>query len=303
MSHVLPALGVERVQVRTFHEWAARARAAACFPRCRASVREDTPAVVQRLKLHPALLAALERHVARAPGPGDAGAGDRRLGERAHRTARCSRRCSPTWRRTRSAPRSSSAPRLVPRAQRGADRLARGRPRASSAELDPEDDALLLRAWQLRVGPLPARRRPPAALPPRRDRRGAGLLAARGAGAARLPRRAPEHHARRRHPAARHRRTPASPRGATFFAHLGLEGTEVEHARRSATAARARSPSFAARRCSATCARTTRRRVTTRSGPPVELFRFTDHGACVAFLADALQERSRARSRSPRSRC
>ena len=26
----------------------------------------------------------------------------------------------------------------------------------------------------------------------------------------------------------------------------------------------------------------------TRSGPPVELFRFTDHGACVAFLADAL---------------
>jgi DNA helicase II / ATP-dependent DNA helicase PcrA len=30
--------------------------------------------------------------------------------------------------------------------------------------------------------------------------------------------------------------------------------------------------------------------VTTRSGPAVELFRFTDHGACVAFLADALKE-------------
>jgi DNA helicase-2/ATP-dependent DNA helicase PcrA len=28
----------------------------------------------------------------------------------------------------------------------------------------------------------------------------------------------------------------------------------------------------------------------TRSGPPVELFRFTDRGACVAFLADALRE-------------
>ena len=28
---------------------------------------------------------------------------------------------------------------------------------------------------------------------------------------------------------------------------------------------------------------------TTRSGPPVELFRFTDHGACVAFLATALK--------------
>jgi DNA helicase-2/ATP-dependent DNA helicase PcrA len=29
--------------------------------------------------------------------------------------------------------------------------------------------------------------------------------------------------------------------------------------------------------------------LTTRSGPPVEYFRFTDHGACVAFLADALR--------------
>jgi DNA helicase-2/ATP-dependent DNA helicase PcrA len=29
---------------------------------------------------------------------------------------------------------------------------------------------------------------------------------------------------------------------------------------------------------------------TVRSGPPVELFRFTDHGACVAWLADALKE-------------
>src|SRR5437879_9302738 len=30
--------------------------------------------------------------------------------------------------------------------------------------------------------------------------------------------------------------------------------------------------------------------LTVRSGPPVELFRFTDHGTCVAFLADALNE-------------
>jgi DNA helicase-2/ATP-dependent DNA helicase PcrA len=30
--------------------------------------------------------------------------------------------------------------------------------------------------------------------------------------------------------------------------------------------------------------------LTTRAGPPVELFRFTDHGACVAFLSDALKE-------------
>jgi DNA helicase-2/ATP-dependent DNA helicase PcrA len=32
---------------------------------------------------------------------------------------------------------------------------------------------------------------------------------------------------------------------------------------------------------------------TVREGPPVELFRFADHGACVAFLAEALQELAR----------
>ncbi len=42
---------------------------------------------------------------------------------------------------------------------------------------------------------------------------------------------------------------------------------------------------------------------TTRSGPPVELFRFTEHGACVAFLADALTHARAPRSRSPRSAC
>jgi DNA helicase-2/ATP-dependent DNA helicase PcrA len=30
--------------------------------------------------------------------------------------------------------------------------------------------------------------------------------------------------------------------------------------------------------------------VTTRSGPPVELFRFTDRGACVTFLADSIAD-------------
>ncbi|MBW2243846.1 MAG: ATP-binding domain-containing protein, partial [Deltaproteobacteria bacterium] len=32
--------------------------------------------------------------------------------------------------------------------------------------------------------------------------------------------------------------------------------------------------------------------ITTRSGPPVELFHYTDHGACIASLADALSRLS-----------
>ena len=81
----------------------------------------------------------------------------------------------------RSAATRSSAPRrLVPRPLRRAPRLARGEP-ASQAELDAEDDAAP--AARLAAARRPARPAPAtaAALPPRRDRRGAGLLAARGA--------------------------------------------------------------------------------------------------------------------------
>ena len=68
MSHVLPALGVHDVQVRTFHEWAREIRRR-LLPMLPVDRREDTPAVVQRLKLHPATLTALARHVAEIPGP------------------------------------------------------------------------------------------------------------------------------------------------------------------------------------------------------------------------------------------
>ena len=61
----------------------------------------------------------------------------------------------------------------------------------------------------------------------------------------------------------------------------------------STTARRARSWTSRSSR-SARCARTTSRRESPKRGPPVELFRFTDRGACVAFLADALRELARA---------
>jgi hypothetical protein len=59
VSHVLPALGVTKVQVRTFHDWAA-GHSRRLFPKLPRHVREDTPALVQRLKLHPGLLVALD---------------------------------------------------------------------------------------------------------------------------------------------------------------------------------------------------------------------------------------------------
>ena len=72
VSHVLPALGVHRVQVRTFHEWAREIRRGASCRCCRASAARTRPAVVQRLKLHPAMLDGARPPGRRDPGTGDA---------------------------------------------------------------------------------------------------------------------------------------------------------------------------------------------------------------------------------------
>ena len=53
--------------MRTFHEWSREVRRRH-FPQLPERVREDTPALVARLKLHPAMETALERQVARTPG-------------------------------------------------------------------------------------------------------------------------------------------------------------------------------------------------------------------------------------------
>ncbi|MBT9558599.1 MAG: ATP-binding domain-containing protein [Myxococcales bacterium] len=59
IAKVLPALGVEGVQVRIYEEWAVEMRRR-LFPRLPWDVATDTPAVVTRFKLHSGLLAMLE---------------------------------------------------------------------------------------------------------------------------------------------------------------------------------------------------------------------------------------------------
>ncbi|HVZ36374.1 MAG TPA: UvrD-helicase domain-containing protein, partial [Polyangiaceae bacterium] len=63
ISQVLPALEVTGVGVRTYIEWAARLRASH-FPELTRKQAEDTPSVVTRLKKHPAMLKAIDDHVA-----------------------------------------------------------------------------------------------------------------------------------------------------------------------------------------------------------------------------------------------
>lgn len=62
ISQVLPSLGLKGVSIRTYQEWAARLRATA-LPDLPRIYSDDTPAVVTRLKKHPAMLRLLEERV------------------------------------------------------------------------------------------------------------------------------------------------------------------------------------------------------------------------------------------------
>jgi DNA helicase-2/ATP-dependent DNA helicase PcrA len=282
VSHVLPALGVKGVRVTTFRDWAAEQRRR-LLPRLPSETRSDTPAVVQRLKLHPALLEALERQVARVPGePTQAQVLDdwmsvltqRRLlgqvfGERAPGafSARELDHAS-DWCRARHEELS---------AWLDGDEDAPG-------ELDAEDDALLLRAWQLRIGPLPGPRGAPLRyrhvaidevqdLSPLEVR---VLLDCLDEGRSLTLAGDTQQHV-------------SAGSGflswTEFFRHLGVAGTEV-----STLQVSYRSSQEIAEFASALLGslREDEPPRATRSGPPVDLFEFTDGGACAAFLADAL---------------
>ena len=289
VSHVLPALGVTRVGVRTFADWAAE-QVRRLFPILPRGVREDTPAVVQRLKLHPALLLALEEQVARMPGPATVA---QAFDDWASVLCNAPLLEGPLAR--------TGAPTFRPDELRRITDWCRVRHEElvawlegdaeSPAALDPEDDALLLRAYQLRVGPLPG----PGGRPLRYrhlaidelqdlspvevrvlvdclDERRSLTLA--GDGQQQL----------------------ASGSGFASWgetlARLGLEETAVETLRISYRSSR-EIVRFAFALLGP-LREDAELPLATRSGPPVECFRFGDPGACVAFLADALRELLRA---------
>ncbi len=285
---VLPSLGVEAVQIVTYRDWAHEQRRRH-FPDLPSASRPDTPAFVQRLKLDPALLDALARHIAEHPGP------------------RTQRQAFDDWQSvlTRPALLRDCAERHTPGAYRPAafeqfaDYCRRrneelfayleGDPE-TLAQLDPEDDALLLRAWQLRVGPLQGRKQPLSyrhvaidevqdfsplevrVLIDCLDEQRSLTLAG---------------------DTQQHVQVHSDFMSwSRFLEELGVKGDALETLR----------VSYRSSQEIATFAHDLLGPLreddepphATRSGPPVELFRFTDRGACVAFLADALRELSRA---------
>ncbi len=284
VSHVLPALGVARVQVRTFADWAAD-QVRRVYPMLPREIREGAPADAHRLKLHPVLLVALERQVARIAGPPTPA---QAIDDWASVLADAPFLEAVIAVEAPGAFGPAELRRITEWARREHEKLVAWMEgdHEVQAELDAEDHALLLRAWQLRVGPIPGRGTEPLryrhvaidevqdfspvevrVLLDCLDRHRSITLAG---------------------DTQQHITADAGfTSWATFFAHLGLAGAEV-------------STLEVSYRCSREIAgfafallgdlrEDATPPLTTRSGPPVELFRFSDPGACVAFLADALK--------------
>jgi DNA helicase II / ATP-dependent DNA helicase PcrA len=184
IGEVLPALGIGAVAVETFAEWVRQTRVRA-FPWLEVPVEENTPSVVTRYKTHPTLLRLLERRAAefrddpstRKDSRGilyfwadlltDKGSIEKAFAEandpefgidKARQAWRwCAERCpavldrDPGDRAERKAA-AADEPEEDSEETRGAD--DRAIEDDERAMLDPEDDALLLRAYQVIKGEL-----------------------------------------------------------------------------------------------------------------------------------------------------
>jgi DNA helicase-2/ATP-dependent DNA helicase PcrA len=288
VEHVLPALGVERVAIRTFEEWA-RDQRRRHFPKLPYDVRIDAPSVVRRLKLHPLLGTALADQIGRVPGPATA---EQALDDWASvlsTTRLLAEACA------RAAPGAFTPREIEACADWGRRRNEElfawlGGDAEAPAALDPEDDALLLRAWQLRVGPLRG--------PGRRELRYRHVAVDEVQEFSALEIRLLLDclDARRSLTLAGDAQQLVAETGGfgswgELLAQLGVPGASVDTLRVSHRSTREimdfalgvlgdlRQPDAPP--------------VATRSGPPVEVFCFAERGAAVAFLADALHRLGR----------
>ncbi len=284
VAHVLPSLGLSKVRIVTYRDWIHDERRMH-FPDLPAERREDTPALIQAIKLHSALDLALERQVARVPGPRSAAqAYDDWASVLTQRglLGDVFAELAPGRFSDRELDRFVDWNRV--RLEELASALAGAEDHDGA--LDPEDDALLMRAHQRRVGE--------AAQPGRRSERLRHIVIDEVQDFAPLEVRV----------LLDRMRADASITLAgdtqqqlmensgfsswpTFFRELGLEGVEVETLRVSYRSS-AQVMQFAVSLLGGLQEDDEVR--ATRDGPPVELFRMTDRGACVALLSDVLRD-------------
>jgi DNA helicase-2/ATP-dependent DNA helicase PcrA len=288
VGHVLPALGIRRVAVQSFDVWA-RGLRRRHFPALPTAIADDTPAGVLRLKSHPLMHRALAEHLDANPGVGGR---ERALDDWASVQTNLRLLERLVEEEFPGAFTPDDLERAVAFSRRRHEDIAAWveGDRDVAPTLDPEDDALLLRAWQLRVGPLagpdgrPLRYRHVAVdevqdLTPLDVRVLLGCIDERRS--ITLAGDTQQHVMR----------DAGFTSWADFLRHLGVEGAAVDTLRVSYRCSR-QVVTFALDLLGDL--REDDPPVVTRDGPPVELFTFTDHGGCVAFLADALRDLLRA---------
>ena len=159
ISQVLPALGVDDVQVQVYERWAERLRKAH-FPGLPDRYADDTPAAVTRFKTHPALLRMVDA------------VGHRRRGQRPRTVFEemlTDRRLVASG-LARWAPGEFSEDQLAKIHRWCTDRHyvradGEGLHQDDRPNLDREDDTILLRLHQVMVGPLESKRRRPLVYP------------------------------------------------------------------------------------------------------------------------------------------
>ncbi len=283
VAHVLPALGVEGVLVSTWEAWA-RSMRTRHFGRLPRKVRDDTPSALSQLKLHHGLANILVRRIQNRTAEAK---GIEALDDFVSLLAD-----GPEVVREigRTHPGDFSAKQLAQAGRQLQDQAAGLRAwlegdRDNDLLLDPEDDALLLRCWQLRVGPLRSRRQ--------RSLSYAHLVIDEVQDFSALEVRVALECLDQGKSAtiagdtAQHiLQGTGFTNWESFFEQLSLEGTVVETLR-VAYRSTHQIASFGLLLLADDHGEPPPR--TVRDGPPVELFRFSDHGACVAFLGDALR--------------
>jgi len=277
VAHVLPALGVEGVQVTTWERWA-RSMVRRHYPRLPGQIADDTPEPVVRVKLHPGVAEAIADAARRNPNNRSPEAAledwgrvltdkpllERVMGDDISETqlARAHAWCTAQW----------NAVHAWWEGDREVD-----------ARLDPEDDALLLRAWQLRMGPLRSKRKRPLSyahmvLDEVQDFSPVEvqvlLAAASKEQCVTLAGDTRQHitqHA-------------GFSSWAGFLERIGVASTALN------TLAVSYRSTHPITQFAVSVLEDDEKPIRTlRDGPSVELFRFSDHGACVAFLARTLR--------------
>jgi len=283
VAHVLPALGVEGVKVSTWESWA-RSMRIRHFGRLPRKVREDTPSTLSQLKLHSGLAQILRHRILTRDAPPK---GNEALDDFVSLLAAGPAVANEIG---REHPGDFTPQQLEHVGRQMQDQASGLRgwlegSRDQDTLLDPEDDALLLRCWQLRVGPLRSRRQ--------RSLRYAHLVIDEVQDFSALEVRVVLDCLDRGKSATIAGDTAQHILQGTgftswehFFEELSLEGTVVETLR-VAYRSTHQIASFGLQLLDDSHDEPAPR--TVRDGPPVELFRFNDHGACVAFLGDALR--------------